>query len=359
MLLRTLRVREAAAANVYVTGGRESKTVARLQSAANDACASGEGGVILLNSFVDQVYDRSSFSFGGSLPLVAKVVTVFVEAVFNEVALTPRLARDTGAEHPALGVVDHVSLHPLLQTPLIDVGSQAQELGRAISSVNAIPLYLYGAARPDFRSLSEIRRASNYFASNRRQLERSNDPANGDDGLGLRLVPDIGAEYEIGQRGVMTLGAVQPVLNFNIRLACAPGRDDEYRPMLRRVARRLSARGGGLAGVEALALPYLEGKFEIACNLLDQKASPPSRVLARVKELLGEEVEAQGAASGEPAFDPVLAAVGVFEPTQHAGGALPPPRITHSYTIGLTQPLAEAMLETHFHIDDSEGVSGQ
>jgi hypothetical protein len=378
---RLLRATEACRANVYVTVS-DGAALAQLNDAAGSLLGGPDttaaaGRCLLLNHFFDPAYERSSWSFGGSLAALSPLVEAFVgHALSATTSSTGRPARAPGAAggaHPRLGAVDHVSLHPLLRTPLGDVGAAARGLGERLAATHSLPVYLYGAARSDGRTLADIRRASDYFRSVvTAAATHHGDTGNGSSGAAengafgagslQQLPPDYGPPPAQSPHGVCTLGAVPPVLNYNVRLHCADG------AVVRRVARAVSTRGGGLPGVEALALPYGGGSdssWEVACNLLDQAASPPSAVLARVRQLLEAEAAAALAASGGGGgggpveYDPVLLAVGVKEPLRRGDGPLPPAaaaRIVKDYTIGLSRRLAEAALEAHFTIVDEHGV---
>lgn len=80
--------------------------------------------------------------------------------------------RHHSATHPRLGVVDHISCHPLAAPgPLLEAGAgmqQAANLARAIGQElgggeGAVPVFLYGAAHPQQRALADVRRAMGYF----------------------------------------------------------------------------------------------------------------------------------------------------------------------------------------------------
>jgi hypothetical protein len=144
--------------------------------------------------------------------------------------------------------------------------------------------------------------------------------------------PDMGPARAQLQHGVMTIGAVPWIVNFNVPLQTqdlalggqrgvlrrrsapargppAPCADRRARspPLLplphstpppargaaREVAREISERGGGLARVEAMALQH-QGVVEVACNLLDYRVSGPQQVEAAVRAAAA----ARGAGTG-------------------------------------------------------------
>ena len=347
-------------ANVYVTAGADGAVVSSLHEAAHSILDEhGQNNCLLLNTFCDPHYNRTSYSFGGCLAAVSSVIEAFVGQAIAQTTRSSRQSEQSsgrsqsftsasnafGGEHPRLGAVDHISMHPLLTTPLGDVGTAARALGRRLAQSYALPIYYYGAAHHSNRPLAEIRRASSYFkAVQSRSDSGSCDKSQPFGSLELQLPLDEAPSAINPSVGVCTLGAVPPVLNYNIRVHCADG------AFVRKVARAVSARGGGLAGVEALALPYSSGRdvWEIGCNLLDQSASPPSKVLQRVTELLLARPD-----GSEPLqYDPDLLSVGVYEPinTPSSSPSASAARIIKEYTIGMSRATVEATLEQHFEV---------
>jgi glutamate formiminotransferase len=88
------------------------------------------------------------------LQLTAAVLSV------AEAALSVLDLRSHAADHPRLGVLDHVSLHPLgQQATLQQAADAATSLGQQLAAAPfALPVYYYGAAHPAGRRLAEIRR---------------------------------------------------------------------------------------------------------------------------------------------------------------------------------------------------------
>lgn len=75
-------------------------------------------------------------------------------------------------------------------------------------------------------------------------------------GLGLPAAcePDLGLAQFNPRHGIAAIGASPWVTNLNVPLATAE------LAASRRIARAVSARGGGLPAVEAMGLPYHSGK---------------------------------------------------------------------------------------------------
>jgi hypothetical protein len=68
--------------------------------------------------------------------------------------------RAHAAQHPRLGVLDHVAIHPLgPQATLSQAAQAAAAIGQQLCQQPLqLPVYYYGAAHPKHRRLAEIRR---------------------------------------------------------------------------------------------------------------------------------------------------------------------------------------------------------
>ena len=91
------------------------------------------------------------------------------------------------------------------------------------------------------------------------------------------------------QQQVALIGAPEHfVENYNIRLTkyCSQA-------TARSLTRRLRERNGGLAGVEALTLPYSDGRWEVACNLLRPDLTSTERVQQEVDKWEQEQQQQQ------------------------------------------------------------------
>lgn len=216
-----------------------------------------QGAARLLCYFEDAVYERSSYCVGGAPDEVAAAAIDASLAALDRIDM-----RAHSGTHPTLGAVDHVSVHPLGETPMAVAAEVALEVAARLSA--RLPIMLYGAARPDGRSLAETRRATQaYFR--RGQLRADVDMA------GVDLDPSL---------GICCCGATPHVLNYNVRLGAATSSDQAAA-----VAAAVRSRGNAdpLLGVEALALRHADDRYEVACNLLDAKATPPAIVLERAR----------------------------------------------------------------------------
>ncbi|CAK0798301.1 unnamed protein product [Prorocentrum cordatum] len=282
----------AMAVHVYVSEGRDKQLVSRFSAAGVS------GGAVLANEFMDAAYHRSGITLAAASagPLEAGVLAVASEA------LSALDLQSHSATHPRVGVVDHVACNPLGSATRADAGALAARLGQLLGAGAAevpaagvagpsparppLPVYLYGAARADERPLAELRRALGYFggAARGEWTGLSSKMAR----AMAELPPDHGPATPSARSGAAVVGAVPWVFNYNLLLSAASaggvGDDGELMRRARRVARAVSARGGGLAAVESMALPHERG-VEVACNLLDVATTSPAEVRALVEAL--------------------------------------------------------------------------
>lgn len=247
---------------------------------------------VVVHAYADTVYDRSSFHLAGHAEAVARVASDLAVTAVQELraldqnnyssnnhhssmtaaAASASTATDRVA-HPFVGLVDHVSMMPLTtlgssrkqggseddkddDSSLVllqqqqqkaagwaarDVGSNMEKkLGRVLD------VLFYGMAHPDQTPLAAVRRERTAFFQSG-GLAAADDDA---DGRNRRQTVTVGAPEQF-------------VENYNVRLARACSRT-----LAQSLARRIRERDGGLPGVEALTLPYSQGRWEVACNLL-------------------------------------------------------------------------------------------
>ena len=151
-----------------------------------------------------------------------------------------------------------------------------------------MPTFLYGAAHPEGRTLAAIRRQLGYFKpSSARDGQWSGplplDAAAGTDTTPLPVAPDAGPDTVSPSKGVLVLGATAWVDNYNVPVRTADV------DAVRRIARRVSERGGGLRSVQAMGLAHGDGGAEVACNLLDPRSVGAAEVQDAVRRLAEEE----------------------------------------------------------------------
>ncbi len=269
----TALTRRAFAAVVYVSEGRRTAVLDAIEHVAREATASRR--VALVNVFRDAEYNRTGFTLAGAS--VDELRTSALEVA--EASLQHLDLRVHDATHPRVGAVDHVSCHAL-RGERVDAADLARGIGHGLSSLG-IPVKLYGDASSDGVGLAELRRKCGYF-SGARTGEWTGRFAS-EEGM---FTFDFGPDSLTEKWGFAMVGAVPWVCNYNVPLlftweqADVDGAERKQRTLVtaRAVAKRVSARGGGLPQVQAMALPHGDCIVEVACNLLDTSISSISDV---------------------------------------------------------------------------------
>ncbi len=230
-----------------------SEHAPKMVSSLSKAMVSGRQAC-LLSTFLDKPYNRSSISVSGEPKAVVAAMVAGVRTV-----------RDSGLDfskhkglHPALGSVDHVSVHPLRPggdraAAVQTARGIASELGRDLK----IPVFTYGWAHAKGTSLASQRRGLGYFSTHVQEGGQGRQFSIPD-----TVSPCFGPSTPHPHMGVAMVGAVPPVVNFNIQV------DAKDVKQAKRLANRVrSAKNDKLHGVEAMGLSHGEC-FEVACNLL-------------------------------------------------------------------------------------------
>lgn len=266
-----------ACCKLYISESRNSLALESIEQAAK---AYPEAAII--NKFKDVAYNRVGYTLVSQIPAtsppdVAALKNAVVSMV-KEAFETINLELHSGT-HPRLGVVDHICFHPLVQCSLDQAAGIAKSVAADIGHKLQVPTFLYGAAHEGGRTLDSIRRELGYF--------RPNSPGNVWTG-GLKsellpLKPDAGPHQSKAAKGVVVIGATRWVDNYNV-----PIQSTDIKAV-RRIARRLSERGGGLKSVQAMGLYHSEAMTEVACNLLDPRNVGADRVQLEVQRLASEE----------------------------------------------------------------------
>ncbi|WIA12498.1 hypothetical protein OEZ85_012531 [Tetradesmus obliquus] len=309
--------------NVYISEGRNVQLIRRLEELCQRVPR-----VALANTFVDAPYNRTGLTLvaTNSAELTAAVLAV------AEAALSALDLRSHAADHPRLGVLDHVSLHPLgQQATLQQAADAATSLGQQLAAAPfGLPVYYYGAAHRAGRRLAEIRRQLGYFKANSSSssgssgcgCKSSSKPADWAGSLPEQQLshypPDAGPSSAPPAAGVVTLGAVPWVVNFNVPLFTAD------RAAAAAVARAVSTRGGGLKGVEAMALQHGPGVIEVATNLIGMDwttGSSSSHISSSSDSSRGSADPQTAAAARGAGAEQVMAAIAAAA-AQHG---MPPP----------------------------------
>ena len=320
------------AANVYISEGRRVGVLDAIVAAiVGSGAVVGPGALpwskqpapspsssrpptaALLHAFPDAAYNRTGFTLVGTVvegedgtggpdsPSLTAAVLAASRAGCASVDLRT-LRGPGGGDHPTLGVVDHVAVHPLgcgdEEAGMAAAVAVARGVGSGLGDTPGVPTFLYGATAvdPSHATLASLRRALGYFrpplapggagGGGRDEKEEASFPP-----------PDFGptgasASLPLLTWGRASVGATPWVVNWNVPIKGKGGALDKATAAA--IARAVSSRGGsGLVGVEALALPHAgddsaEWPWEVAANLRAPGVSGPAElevaVVARAAE---------------------------------------------------------------------------
>lgn len=261
---------------VYISESRNKAALASIERAVEKFPEA-----IIVNKFEDDTYNRVGYTLVsklGPVPLLdscplKNAVFAMVKAAFDAIDLGLH-----EGSHPRLGVVDHICFHPLASTTLDQIAGTAKSVAAEVGSSLQVPTFLYGAAHGGGKSLDSIRRDLGYFKPNL----RGNLWAGALQSEVLPLVPDEGPTQAVEAKGVVVIGATRWVDNYNI-----PVHSSDI-ATVRRIAKRVSGRGGGLPSVQSMALVH-DHVIEVACNLLEPTKVDGNQVQHEVEALAREE----------------------------------------------------------------------
>lgn len=210
-----------------VSEGRDPLAIGALASACGPA---------LLDVHTDPDHHRSVFTLAGrDEPDAGRAARALTDAVAGRVDVSQH-----HGVHPRLGAVDVVPFVALAPTAATTAVDAALAYASWIVSTHDVPVFLYGEADPQGRSLPDLRRD----AFTRRR-------------------PDLGPPAPHPRLGAVAVGARPPLVAINVELAV----DDLA--LARRVAREVRERDGGLPGVRALGLALeARGHSQVSMNLV-------------------------------------------------------------------------------------------
>ncbi|KAE8654825.1 pentatricopeptide repeat-containing protein [Hibiscus syriacus] len=266
-----------ACGKVYIS---ESRNRAALESIERAAKLFPEAAIV--SKFIDVAYNRVGYTIVSRLtPKPSQDSCPLKDTVFAIVksALETIDFELHSGTHPRLGVVDHICFHPLAHTSLDQAALIAKSLAADIGSKLEVPTFLYGAANEMGRLLDSIRRELGYFKPNSGSILWSGGPKSGS----LPLKPDAGPAQASPAKGVILIGATHWVANYNVPVLSTDI------AAVRRIASKVSERGGGLPSVQAMGLAHSDGVTEVACNLLEPSEVGGDRVQVEVERLAKEE----------------------------------------------------------------------
>jgi glutamate formiminotransferase len=211
-------------------------------------------GPSLLDVHADADHHRSVLTLAGPGAADAAVaVRALARAAVDRLDL-----REHDGVHPRLGVVDVVPFVALDELPAVAVDA-AQSFGRWLASELGVPVFFYGEADTDGRTLPDVRRDA--FS---------------------RRAPDVGPSTPDPRTGATAVGARPPLVAVNCRL----DRDDVT--LARSIARAVRARDGGLPGVRALGFRLDSvGAAQVSMNVTELAATGVEAACTAVRELAG------------------------------------------------------------------------
>jgi len=267
--------------------------------------------IAIIHAYADGPYDRSSFHLAGCAECVALVASHVAMTAID--ALQPSLLHQAqsddadapNSKHPLVGIVDHVSIMPLVQlestieTSRDTVHVQTRESQMQMKSSDkkemhehdhiyipsdaqglaalyvahkltqrGVQCYPYGTADQNHTPLATVRKQKTSFFNS--------------GGLALSMRSNMKDEDYLG---ICTVGSpMNFVENFNVRLTSHISRKQAMT-----LTKKVRERDGGVIGVEALTLPYSEDRFEVACNLLQPNIGSADCVMKKVKEWIDEQ----------------------------------------------------------------------
>lgn len=270
-----------ACCKVYIS---ESRNKVALESIERAAKLFPEAPIV--NKFEDVTYNRVGYTLVSSLPPKPSLDSCALKGAVLAMVKAALETIDFGlhcGSHPRLGVVDHICFHPLAQSSLDQAAGIAKSLAVDVGSSLQVPTFLYGAANVEGRTLDSIRRELGYFKPN-----SGNQWAGGPNSESLPLKPDEGPAQVNQAKGVLVIGATRWVDNYNVPVFSTDI------AAVRRIAKHVSGRGGGLPSVQAMALGHGDDVIEVACNLLEPSNVGGEMVQQEVERLAEEEGMAVG-----------------------------------------------------------------
>ncbi|WOL13328.1 hypothetical protein Cni_G22098 [Canna indica] len=256
---------------LYISETRNSATLKFIEQAAKQHPAA-----VIINKFEDEVYNRVRYTLVSTFD-----ATPLRNAVFDMVKAASEsidLEFHSGT-HPRLGVVDDICFHPLGRASLDQAAEIARSLALDIGQKLQIPVYLYGAADEEGRTLDGIRRELGYFVPN-------SDGNQWTGGLAVEMLPfepDAGPLQPSPAKGIVAIGAMRWVGTYNVPVWST---DIEAVQM---IAKKVSERGGGLKSVQTIGVAHGEDCIEVACYLLDPSIVGADQVQREVERLASEE----------------------------------------------------------------------
>jgi len=291
-------------AHVQVSEGRDLDVLSDLVKASESG---GGSSPRVLDSYVSESANKSSYTLGGPAEGLAGGVLRMCREALDRVEWNQSRG---GASHPRTGVVDVVTVHPIpgcsRSGGMDDAVGVARKVGEELAHGGKgklqVPVYLFGEASATKRDLSSIRRSLGFFkrgylgfgwcGTTGKRAVPALTPAGWapDEAPGL---PGPGGAFPIHSAlGVALVGALPFSMYLNIPLCT-----NDY-TVASAICKAVSEKGGGLPGVNALALPGPDGVLEVSCILRDPTGDNGGAMSADVEVLVAQLAEQAGLKPG-------------------------------------------------------------
>ncbi|KAK4786564.1 hypothetical protein SAY86_010397 [Trapa natans] len=263
---------------LYISESRNRRALDSIERAARL-----EPDAVIAKMFPDRAYNRVRYTLvsyvvhdSSGCPVYSplqRAVVAMAEAAYGAIDLELH-----SGTHPRLGVVDEIAFHPLARASMDEASWLAKAVAAEIGSQFQVPIFLYGAAHPTEKTVEAIRRELDYFRPNFLGSYWSgwSMPET------LPMKPDVGPDRVSPARGVTMIGARAWVSTYNVPILSTDV------SVVRRIARAVSERGGGLPTVLTLGLVHGEDSTEITCMLLEPNQVGADRVESLIQVLAAQ-----------------------------------------------------------------------
>jgi glutamate formiminotransferase len=218
-------------------------------------------GLVVLDVSMDQVRNRTIFSFTGSKEAVFEGGFLLYEAALGHIDM-----RQHQGEYPRIGAVDVFPFVALREAPIATAVEWSVQFAEQVARRFELPVYLFAeSARTRIRRDIEHIREGEYegFAA------KMTDPA---------WKPDFGPDKFPPDKGATIIGARLPLVNFKAYLTTGNEEAAEW------VARILSGPTTGMAGVHFYpALDRTRNEALVNVTVANYHATPLYRILEALK----------------------------------------------------------------------------
>ncbi len=232
---------------VNISEGQDSAVLASL----SDAC-----GYALLDRHTDVDHHRSVFTLAGN----DSSACINAARALTDAAASRIDIRTHFGVHPRLGVIDVVPFVALHSTPSSEAAIAAIDYAKWVVEAHRVPVFLYGDADLENRSLPDARRTA--FKTR---------------------APDLGPDEPHPTLGAIAVGARPLMVAINVDI------DKDDLALARFIAGKVRERDGGLPGVRSLGfdLPHL-GQVQVSMNIVDLEQTSIEEACVEVERLIEE-----------------------------------------------------------------------